>query len=166
MYCIKKWANEVRKLFIVTNYFLKKHSPPFHQALQKSVMASTSSPTLAESASSLASSSSSSSSLSVSSDGLRTSAGITTVPAKSQQREVGWHWYGSQLDFSLWWKLLTCGFLHSPNCRGLYGFDEIPTQYYCYCGKQPEPEPNPWNTPHTYLALGLCLRICSLTPLK
>ncbi|XP_043229933.1 NF-X1-type zinc finger protein NFXL1-like [Amphibalanus amphitrite] len=37
---------------------------------------------------------------------------------------------------------------HCPNCRRPYGRDQVPSRYRCYCGKTPDPPPDPWLLPH------------------
>lgn len=36
-----------------------------------------------------------------------------------------------------------------PKCRQLYKQAAIPHSYTCFCGKQPDPEFDPWIAPHT-----------------
>lgn len=42
----------------------------------------------------------------------------------------------------------------SPKCRHQYTPQQTPTRYYCYCGKELEPEPDPWLLPHS------CGQVC------
>ncbi|BFZ15022.1 hypothetical protein BsWGS_18061 [Bradybaena similaris] len=38
---------------------------------------------------------------------------------------------------------------HCPKCRHEYSQSQCPTRYYCFCGKQPDPQPDPWLVPHS-----------------
>ncbi|XP_033118413.1 NF-X1-type zinc finger protein NFXL1-like [Anneissia japonica] len=38
---------------------------------------------------------------------------------------------------------------HCPNCRFEYKKSECPSRYVCHCGKEVDPKPDPWLTPHT-----------------
>ncbi|XP_071950341.1 NF-X1-type zinc finger protein NFXL1-like [Antedon mediterranea] len=44
---------------------------------------------------------------------------------------------------------------HCPNCRYEYKDSECPSRYVCHCGKEVDPRPDPWLTPHT------CGQTCS-----
>lgn len=44
--------------------------------------------------------------------------------------------------------------LFSPKCRFEYKRSEIPTRYYCYCGKIEDPPLDPWLVPHS------CGQVC------
>ncbi|OIT38905.1 PREDICTED: NF-X1-type zinc finger protein NFXL2 [Nicotiana attenuata] len=54
-------------------------------------------------------------------------------------------------DSSLLW--------HCPKCRVEYSKSQIPKNYYCFCGKLPDPPHDPWVLPHS------CNEICG-RPLK
>uniref|UniRef100_A0A8C1R2L8 Nuclear transcription factor, X-box binding-like 1 n=1 Tax=Cyprinus carpio TaxID=7962 RepID=A0A8C1R2L8_CYPCA len=41
-----------------------------------------------------------------------------------------------------------------PKCRYEYSPHQTPTRYYCYCGKEAEPAPDPWLLPHS------CGQVC------
>ncbi|ROL46143.1 NF-X1-type zinc finger protein NFXL1 [Anabarilius grahami] len=41
-----------------------------------------------------------------------------------------------------------------PKCRYEYRPQQTPTRYYCYCGKEAEPAPDPWLLPHS------CGQVC------
>ncbi|XP_058618505.1 NF-X1-type zinc finger protein NFXL1 isoform X2 [Onychostoma macrolepis] len=41
-----------------------------------------------------------------------------------------------------------------PKCRYEYSPHQTPTRYYCYCGKEAEPVPDPWLLPHS------CGQVC------
>ncbi|KAI5609275.1 NF-X1-type zinc finger protein NFXL1, partial [Silurus asotus] len=41
-----------------------------------------------------------------------------------------------------------------PKCRYQYTPQQTPTRYYCYCGKEVEPKPDPWLLPHS------CGQVC------
>ncbi|TRY60282.1 hypothetical protein DNTS_009655 [Danionella cerebrum] len=41
-----------------------------------------------------------------------------------------------------------------PKCRFEYSASQTPQRYLCYCGKEVEPEPNPWLLPHS------CGQVC------
>lgn len=42
----------------------------------------------------------------------------------------------------------------SPKCRYEYSREKTPSRYYCYCGKEAEPAPDPWLLPHS------CGQVC------
>lgn len=52
-----------------------------------------------------------------------------------------WNWRGLQLCL--------CPAVLSPKCRHEYSQSQCPTRYYCFCGKQPDPQPDPWLVPHS-----------------
>ncbi|KAK1803743.1 hypothetical protein P4O66_020762, partial [Electrophorus voltai] len=41
-----------------------------------------------------------------------------------------------------------------PKCRYEYSSQQTPTRYYCYCGKEADPVPDPWLLPHS------CGQVC------
>ncbi len=40
-------------------------------------------------------------------------------------------------------------FISSPKCRNEYSEQQFPDKYYCFCGKETNPENDPWNAPHS-----------------
>lgn len=54
-----------------------------------------------------------------------------------------------------WYDRLTLPLTYSKSCGKC--FDSVPTKYYCFCGKEENPEFDPWLPPHT--CGNLCGRI-------
>nr|XP_032829270.1 NF-X1-type zinc finger protein NFXL1 [Petromyzon marinus] len=44
---------------------------------------------------------------------------------------------------------------HCPKCRHEYTRKEAPSVYYCWCGREPDPRPDPWLVPHS------CGEVCN-----